>query len=142
MENRYFSAVIDLEDTYGTFNEIKKHKDVMEERYFNNKFVDTPEKALAVACDVLNQRNHSDVTMEDIMKDVTFDAETNEYVIVKMFTSNYNVPTEHQMDRFVNKEPGFRFHKVIYKIQVFETKLITDNLINKVKDLEFPQKTK
>lgn len=141
MEKRFFSAVIDVKESYGTLKEIEKNKDVSFDRYFNNKFVDSPEKALAVACDVLNQRNHN-VSMNDIMESVTFDQETSEYTVSKLFTDKYNPPTEKQLKRFFNKEKDFRLIQCEYKIQVFETQLITNNLIEKAKKLKFPQNSK
>ena len=143
MSKKYFSAVIDVKTEFGTRREIARqdNPEVYFDRYFNNKFVDSPEKALAVACDVLNQRNHG-VSMTDIMEKVTFDNKTSEYTVIKYFTDNQHIAKESQIHRFFQHEPEFRLFRVEYKIQVFETMLVTDNLINKASELEFPQKTK
>ena len=137
MSKKYFGAVIDFEDSYGTLKEIKHNKNVETDRYFNNKFVNSPELALAVACDISNLRNKN-VSMEDILKNVTFDSEYNEYTFIEYLTSNYNTPTSKQFERFNNNEHDFRLHKMTFKVQVYETLLNTSNLIDKAKKLKFP----
>ncbi len=136
--DRYFGAVIDVKSFFGTRNEIavaSTGNESCEYRYFNDKFVDTPQKALAVACDIFNKR-HS-IPMDEIMKGVHYDAENNEYVIHVMLTSNQNKPTERQMERWLNGEPGFRLYDEEYRIQVYETTLTKGNLINGAKRVEF-----
>ena len=136
--NRYFGAVIDLKSAFGTRDEIAAGVGVMpEERYFNDKFVDTPQKALAVAADLFNERHQ--VSMDEIMKDVRYDEENNEYVIRVFMTSNLNRPTEKQMKRWLNGEPGFRLYDDEYRIQVYETTLSKGNLINGARKVEFPR---
>ena len=76
------------------------------------------------------------------MKDVTFDTKTSEYTVIKYFTDNQHIAKPSQIKRFFENEPEFRLFRVEYKIQVFEIVLVTDNLINKASELEFPQKTK
>ena len=143
MSDKYFGAVIDLENHYGTEREISKNRfRTIKERYFNNKFVDTPEKALAVACDVLNKRNHGKMSMREIMNNVTYNSDTNEYVITLLLTNNWHKPTLKQMERYNNNESGFRFNLNTYRIQIYETTIITENLIEKAANLTFPIKKK
>lgn len=135
--NRYFGAVIDIKSAFGTRDEIAAGTETCEERYFNERFVDSPEKALAVAADVFNQRHQ--ISMDEIMNDVRYDEENNEYVIRVFMTSNLNRPTAKQMKRWLNGEPGFRLYDDEYRIQVYETTLSKGNLINGARRIEFPR---
>ena len=135
--NRYFGAVIDVESSYGTMEEIANNVDVENYRYFNEKFVDTPEKALAVACDIHNVRHKQPYAMEDIMAEVKYDPIENEYVFTTWETRDYHRPTEKQWNRFHNGDPNFRLLRLIYRIQVYETHLVPRNLIPDATNLEF-----
>jgi len=136
-EPRYFGAVIDIESRYGTMDEIAAGDNVSNIRYFNDKFVDSPEKALAVACDLDNIRHRYVGAIRNVMENVKFDRENSEYVLTVWRTSNYNAPTERQWMRFKNAEPGFRFYREIYRIQVYETNLVHKNLIPAAAAMDF-----
>ena len=131
----YYGAVIDLRSNFGTREEISRNENVIEDRYFNEKFVDSPEKALAVAADVFNKRHK--VSMDEIMKKVTYDKKNNEYVVHCFSTTNLHAPTERQMERWMNGEPDFRLYEDTYYIQIYKTELVPENLIGKAKNLEF-----
>ena len=133
----YFGAVIDVESRYGTMDEIAAGDNVSNIRYFNDKFVDSPEKALAVACDLDNIRHRYVGAIRNVMENVKFDRENSEYVLTVWRTSNYNAPTEKQWTRFKNAEPGFRFYREIYRIQVYETTLVHKNLIPAAAAMDF-----
>ena len=137
MENRYFGAVIDVNSKFGTREEMTDKSCTNTYRYFNVKFVDTPQKALAVACDIFSKR-HS-IPMNEIMKDVRYDKENNEYIIHTMLTTNDNKPTERQMERWLSGEPGFRLYDDEFRIQIYETTLVQGNLINAACHVDFPR---
>ena len=134
---RFFGAVIDVESRYGTMEEIGKGTDVQNIRYFNNKFVDTPEKALAVACDVDSLRHKYPFAMHDVMKEVEYDKENNEYVMTVWNTRDYHTPTPKQWKRFRNGEAEFRLIRDTYRIQIYETSLVKRNLIPGARNTEF-----
>jgi len=135
----YFGAVIDITSVCGTFSEIATGEMEPDEfRYFNDKFVDTPEKALAVACDVYNKRHSEPIA--DLMNDIEFDEASGEYRFVRFFTTNGHRPTEKQMKRWLGGDPEFRLYREEFAIQVYETDLVYDNLIPGAKLVQFPQK--
>lgn len=119
---RYFMAVSDCK----TFRGRMGSEEQLEEEYriFNQKFVDSPEKALFLMCDMDNKRWKFNVTPEDIMKDVKYCPETNEYIRTSILTTGFNPPLPHHMEKIMAGE--YEYIRFEERIQVFETSLVSD----------------
>jgi len=120
---RYFTAVVDVIARFGTVNEMPTVEPHIR-RYFNEGFVDSPERALALAVDVDNVRFK--YPLAKLMENVKFEPEESEYVIHQYFTTNGNVPTNEQMKKFLEGE--YAFDHCEFRIQVLETTLVTEDL--------------
>lgn len=122
----FYMAVCDVEEHIckagESFEKIYSH------RYFNDKFVDTPEKALLFAFDSENERWKIDP--EKILKDVKYDPNAKEYVRKTILTTNGHTPTAKQMEKILNGT--YEYILLIEYVQVFETNLIaTEGLVAK-----------
>jgi hypothetical protein len=96
-------------------------------RFFNEKFVDTPEKALLFAFDEFHDAWRKDPA--EIMKNVVYDAEEKEYVRRTILTRDGHTPTEKQMAKILNGT--YEYILIEEFVQVFSTDLIYgENLIN------------
>lgn len=117
--NRFFSAVCDVIERSGRVGE--EMIETGSYRYFNEKFVDTPEKALLLAFDSENIRWKVDPS--EIMNGVTYDPETKEYVRKTILTRDGHVPNEKQKEKIL---AGIYEYIILEEyVQVFESNLVT-----------------
>ena len=117
-KKRYFSAVIDV-----TTKLCKQGEDpILDEsyRYFNEKFVDSPEKALLFAFDT--EREAWKVDPAEILKDVIFDPKENEYVRRTILTRDGHIPNKKQKEKIYNGT--YEYILMEEFVQVFETNLV------------------
>lgn len=118
-KNRFFSAVCDVIERYGRVGE--EMIETGSYRYFNEKFVDTPEKALLLAFDSENVRWKVDPS--EIMKGVIYDPETKEYVRKTILTRDGHIPNEKQKEKIL---AGIYEYIILEEyVQVFESNLVT-----------------
>jgi hypothetical protein len=89
-------------------------------RYFNEKFVDSPEKALLFAFDTTNERWKIDP--KEILEGVTYDPENNEYIRKTILTRDGHTPTEKQMKKIL--DGTYEYILLTEYVQVFETNLV------------------
>jgi hypothetical protein len=117
-KKRYFSAVIDV-----TTKLCKQGEDpILDEsyRYFNQKFVDSPEKALLFAFD--SEREAWKTDPAEILKDVVFDPKENEYIRRTILTRDGHIPNEKQKEKIYNGT--YEYILMEEFVQVFETNLV------------------
>jgi len=125
-EPGYYMAVVDVTESRGKMGEEMVEQDTF--RYFNEKFVESPEKALFLACDSYNRRWHDPAT--DIMENVVYDPKTQEFVRRTILTIDGHKPNPKQMEKIMNGT--YEYILFVERIQVFQTVLIDDpNMVKK-----------
>lgn len=117
-KKRYFSAVTDVIEKSCKTGEEPVILDTY--RYFNDKFVDTPEKALLFAFD--NSRKAWKVDPAEILADVKYDPENEEYVRRTILTRDGHKPNEKQKAKIL--DGTYEFILVEEYVQVFETNIM------------------
>ena len=122
---RYFMAVCDCKVYRGRMGS-NLSGEVLDDSYrmFNEKFVESPEKALFLMCDMENKRWKTGVTADEIMKDVKYCPETNEYIRSTILTTGWNTPLPHHLEKIMTGE--YEYIRLEERVQVFETTLVND----------------
>lgn len=130
----FYIGVCDIEYFEGTKDHLHEARPV--DRYFGDKFVDSPETALLNILDEVCEpcKSRWKLTKEEFEKhftDFTYNPETNEYCGVFYYTDNGHIPSEYQMKKFEENEYTFQVEKIY--IQILKTDLIKDNFLEKAK---------
>lgn len=123
---KFFLAVCDVTEKFGRLNEEMEICDTY--RYFNDKFVDSPETALLIMFDDENLRWKADPAV--VMNGVYYSEETGEYIRVTTLTRDRHLPNFNQLNKIMSGE--YECIRIEERVQVFQTNLIScDKLIQK-----------
>ena len=117
----YYMAVCDVVETYCKIGDECYESDSY--RYFNEKFVDSPEKALLFAFD--NENLRWKVDPSEILKNVYYDPDTKEYIRKTVLTRDGHIPTDKQLEKILNGT--YEYILLTEYVQVFETNLIASH---------------